>query len=118
MEEEIVIIEENNEKEIELEKEPVVYKQSLRAEDVSFDDGMSLQQKFDSGELKGEPGEQGEKGNPFVYSDFTEEQLEALTGPQGPVGPKGDTYVLTDTDKQEIATLVLNELPSAEGVEY
>lgn len=91
MEEEIVIIEENNEKEIELEKESVVYKQSLRAEDVTFDDGMSLQQKFDSGELKGEPGEPGENG------------LD---------------YVLTDDDKQEIAQIVLREFPNAEGVDY
>lgn len=97
MEEEIVIIEENNEKEIELEKEPVVYKQSLRAEDVTFDDGMSLQQKFDSGELKGEPGQPGEPGKD---------------------GIDGSDYVLTDTDKQEIAEIVLREFPNAEEVGY
>ena len=100
MEEEIVIIEENNEKEIELEKEPVVYKQSLRAEDVTFDDGMSLQQKFDSGELKGEPGQPGEPGK------------------DGIDGVNGSDYVLTDADKQEIANLVLNELPNSEEVSY
>lgn len=33
-------------------------------------------------------GTQGPKGDPFEYSDFTPEQLEALRGPQG---PKGDT---------------------------
>lgn len=118
MDENILIIEEPKEKEIVLEKESIVFKESLRAEDILFDDGESLQVKFENGELKGEPGKQGEKGDPFVYSDFTEEQLEALTGPQGPVGPQGDSYVLTGTDKQEIAQLVLNELPSAEGVEY
>ena len=32
---------------------------------------------------------QGPKGDAFEYSDFTPEQLEALTGPQGPVGPAG-----------------------------
>lgn len=31
----------------------------------------------------------GEPGAPFVYSDFTEEQLAALTGPTGPQGPQG-----------------------------
>ena len=44
---------------------------------------------------KGDTGPQGEKGDPFVYSDFTPEQLAALTGPkgdkgeQGPMGPQG-----------------------------
>lgn len=32
---------------------------------------------------------QGPKGDAFEYSDFTPEQLEALTGPQGPTGPEG-----------------------------
>lgn len=118
MDENILIIEEPKEKEIILEKENIVFKESLRAEDILFDDGESLQVKFENGELKGEPGERGEKGDPFVYSDFTEEQIEALTGPQGPTGPKGDSYVLTNSDKQEIAQLVLNEMPNAEGVEY
>ena len=36
-------------------------------------------------------GEQGEKGDAFVYSDFTPEQLAALTGPQGPIGLTGAT---------------------------
>lgn len=47
---------------------------------------------------KGEPGPkgdigprgpQGPKGDPFKYSDFTQEQLEALRGPAGPQGPSG-----------------------------
>lgn len=29
----------------------------------------------------------GEKGNPFTYEDFTDEQLEYLRGPQGNEGP-------------------------------
>lgn len=33
---------------------------------------------------------QGPKGDPFTYEDFTEEQLQALTGPTGPQGPKGE----------------------------
>ena len=32
----------------------------------------------------------GEKGDSFVYTDFTEEQLERLRGPQGIPGEKGD----------------------------
>ena len=41
---------------------------------------------------EGPRGYKGDKGDPFTYSDFTPEQLEALTGPQGeqgPVGPQG-----------------------------
>ena len=59
-----------------------------------------VEQKLNSGELK------GEKGESFKYSDFTAEQLENLRGPQGESGakgPKGDSYILTDSDKSEIA---------------
>ena len=34
--------------------------------------------------------EQGGKGDPFTYDDFTEEQLAALKGETGPKGDKGD----------------------------
>lgn len=40
----------------------------------------------DNGQLQGA---KGDKGDPFTYDDFTEEQLEALKGPEGPVGPEG-----------------------------
>lgn len=38
---------------------------------------------------EGPRGYKGDKGDPFTYSDFTPEQLEALTGPQGPQGERG-----------------------------
>ena len=38
---------------------------------------------------QGETGPQGDKGEPFTYDDFTEEQLEGLRGPQGERGPQG-----------------------------
>ena len=41
-----------------------------------------------------------------------------VKGPQGEQGPAGSDYVLTDTDKQEIANLVLELLPTAEEVEF
>ena len=49
--------------------------------------------------LKGEPGtpgergadgERGPKGEPFKFSDFTQDQLNALKGPKGDPGPKGE----------------------------
>lgn len=36
-------------------------------------------------------------------------------GPQGPQGPAGDDYVLTTADKNEIATIVLGQLPIYDG---
>lgn len=44
--------------------------------------------KGDKGDT-GETGPQGPKGDAFTYSDFTPEQLAALTGPQGPTGATG-----------------------------
>ena len=35
-------------------------------------------------------GDKGDKGDPFVYTDFTSAQLESLRGPQGLKGDKGD----------------------------
>lgn len=37
----------------------------------------------------GEPGRNGIDGEPFKYSDFTQEQLESLKGPRGEQGPPG-----------------------------
>lgn len=60
--------------------------------------------------------EKGDKGDPFTFNDFTEEQLAALkglkgdTGPQGEKGEKGDSYILTDEDKSEIAAEVSENL--------
>ena len=39
--------------------------------------------------IPGPKGDQGEKGSPFLYSDFTQEQLEALKGPKGDPGERG-----------------------------
>lgn len=52
---------------------------------------------------KGDTGPQGPKGD---------------TGAQGPKGDTGDTYTLTSTDKNDIATLVLNQIPVATGVNF
>lgn len=52
---------------------------------------------------KGDTGPQGPKGD---------------TGAQGPKGDTGDTYTLTNADKSDIATLVLNQIPVATGVNF
>ena len=43
--------------------------------------------------------------------------LKGEAGPAGPAGENGKDYVLTEEDKVEIAELVLDLLPEAEGVE-
>ena len=50
----------------------------------------------------------GAKGDPFVYSDFTEEQLAALRGPKGEIGergPKGDPFVYSDFTEEQLSAL-------------
>lgn len=39
---------------------------------------------------QGNDGATGPKGDPFIYEDFTQEQLESLKGPKGDTGEKGD----------------------------
>lgn len=51
---------------------------------------------------KGDQGETGPKGDPFVYEDFTEEQLLSLKGPQGEKGEPGITESLTNEDIDKI----------------
>ena len=59
----------------------------------------------------------GEKGDAFVYADFTSEQLAALKGEKGEKPIKGTDY-FTNTDKTEIVDAVLAAMPNAEGVSY
>ena len=55
--------------------------------------------KGDKGDT-GEQGPKGDKGDPFVYSDFTQEQLNELKGPKGDKGDKGDKGPKGDTGEQ------------------
>ena len=43
---------------------------------------------------------------------------ESVIGPQGPAGADGDDYVLTAQDKTDIANIVLQLLPTTQGVLY
>ena len=52
--------------------------------------------KGDRGDI-GPRGFTGEKGDPFLYSDFTEEQLTALVGPQGDPGENATTTAVATT---------------------
>lgn len=86
-------------------------KQEYTASDITFTDGDTFQEKYDSGELKGNKGDKGDKGDTGETG---------ATGPQGPAGTNGtdgadgedgfsptinvktstdDEYVLTITNK-------------------
>ncbi len=73
---------------------------------------------------QGPQGPKGEKGDPFTYSDFTEDQINNLKngpkgdkgdpgetgpqgpqGPQGPKGPKGDPFTYNDFTEAQIEGL-------------
>jgi hypothetical protein len=64
------------------------------AEQRTLETVADIQQKLDNGDFI------GEKGDPFTYEDFTEEQLADLKG------EPGDDYVLTEADKSDIAKLI------------
>ena len=50
----------------------------------------------------GERGLQGPKGEPFKYSDFTQDQLNALKGPKG---DKGEPFKFSDFTQEQLAAL-------------
>lgn len=58
-------------------------KQDYTANDIHFSDGTTFQQKYDSGELKGEKGDNGERGPQGPQGE------QGATGPTGPAGPRG-----------------------------
>ena len=77
----------------------------ITANDVKFEDGTTFQEKYDSGELKGEKGQPGEQGKP------------GKDGVDGKTPIKGQDY-FTIADKQELVEMVLTEIPNGEGIGY
>ncbi len=66
-------------------------------------------------------GLKGPKGDPFVYDDFTPTQLEGLKGPKGDKGDDGHTPIKgtdywTTTDQTAIVADVLAALPDWDGM--
>lgn len=115
-----------------------------KAENVVFSDGTTLQQKFESGELKGERGPQGIPGEPGKDGidgiDGVDGKdgkngidgkdgingtngVDGKNGTNGVDGKDGKTPVkgvdyYTESDKNEMVNLVLSALPSSEEVSY
>lgn len=76
---------------------------------------------------KGDTGSQGPKGDKGDKGDTGEQGIQGIqgekgdkgdTGSTGPQGPKGDDYVLTSQDKQDIANIILADLPTWNGGNY
>ena len=64
--------------------------------DIALANGYTKATAAGMGAIKGD---KGEKGDP------------------GPKGDPGDDYILTNPDKEDIANIVLDELPHAEDLE-
>lgn len=71
-------------------------------------------EKGDTGP-QGLPGTKGDKGDTGAKGDKGD---KGDTGETGPQGPAGQDYVLTTADKQEIAGLVIADLPTWTGGSY
>lgn len=101
-------------------------KQEYTANDITFEDGSTFQEKFDSGELNGTDGYTPIKGvdyfdgkdgyTPVKGVDYFDGK-DGVNGKDGYTPVKGTDY-FTEEDKEEIVKLVLNDLPSSEGVSY
>lgn len=52
--------------------------------------------------IQGPPGPPGPKGEPFKYSDFTQDQLNALKGPKG---DKGEPFKYSDFTAEQLLAL-------------
>lgn len=65
--------------------------------------------------LKGLQGEPGPKGEPFKYSDFTQEQLNALKGPKG---DKGEPFKYTDFTAAQLEALRGPQGPKGEPLRF
>lgn len=66
--------------------------------------------------LKGEKGDQGERGFQGAKGDKGDQGLKGDKGDKGDKGEKGDTYTLTDSDKTDIADLVLTHFTDVSEV--
>ena len=78
---------------------------------------MSDGTEFISGKI---PTVKGDKGDPFTYDDFTEEQLDALKGesgfsPTAKVEKVGDTATITITDKDGTTTATIKDGQGGSG---
>ena len=75
-----------------------------------------LEQKLEAGEFIGDQGDKGEDGVNGKDGYTPIKGIDYFDGKDGVNGKDGKDYVLTYTDKTEIANLVLAEFPIAEDI--
>lgn len=68
--------------------------------------------------IQGEQGIQGIAGPQGIQGEKGDTGETGATGPQGPQGPAGNDYILTAQDKEDIADIVISELPTWQGGSY
>lgn len=82
--------------------------------------------KGDTG-IQGQQGEKGDKGDKGEKGDTGKQGPQGLQGEKGQKGdkgdtgeqgPKGDSYVITETDYNAIADIVLSKIPDGDKEEY
>ena len=91
--------------------EPAIIRDGINGRWLKIGDGVTV-----FNDLPYKLGPKGDKGDPFTYEDFTNEQLANLKGSKGDKGDKGDAYTLTEADKTEIAGLVLENFTNVSEV--
>ena len=67
-----------------------VTKETGNANQITFADGKTFQEKLDTGTLKGDKGDAGVAGPKGEKGDPGEQGPQGLQGEQGEIGPKGD----------------------------
>ena len=82
---------------------------------------------FDFAQLPAATGEKGDAGrgvtsfslnNGILTANFDDRTSQTIGNVKGPQGAPGNDYVLTAQDKADIADIVLQELPTTQGVLY
>ena len=90
------------------------YEQLLSICDSAKNISQSVRDDADNGVFKGEKGDKGDKGDTGAKGEKGDTGMQ---GPKGETGAKGDTYQLTDSDKTDIANIVLDIMPDGDEVE-
>lgn len=79
---------------------------------------QSVRDDADSGVFKGDKGDTGVQGPQGIQGIQGEAGPKGDKGDKGEQGEKGDTYILTDSDKNDIADIVLSLIPNGDEVSY
>ena len=98
-------------------------KQDYTADDITFTDGETFQQKYNNGELTGPQGPQGLQGDKGDTGEQGPQGLQGEPGQDGEQGPAGYTPqkgvdYFTQQDINEIVQTVLTSLPNGDEVSY